>query len=78
MKDAIRVTEITDHEDGSATVQFEMSMDALKVFAEIGLLHVFEEHARRILDGRTDTEGDGDKGAGDSGSKTVSDEFPGF
>jgi hypothetical protein len=42
VKDAIRVTEITDHEDGSATVQFEMSMDALKVFAEIGLLHVFE------------------------------------
>lgn len=78
MKDAIRVTEITDHGDGSATVQFEMSMDALKVFAEIGLLHVFEKEARRILDGRTDTEGNSDEETGDRRGEPVPPEFPGF
>lgn len=64
MKDAIKVTEITDHEDGSATIKFDMSMDALKVFAEIGLLHVFEQEAKRILNGRSDGEGAGYDQAG--------------
>lgn len=37
----ITVTSIVYHEDGSATVTFDMDNDALRKFVEIGVLKVF-------------------------------------
>ena len=41
------VVDVQDHEDGSATINFELPLEAQKVFVELGLkltlyLHVYE------------------------------------
>lgn len=36
----ITVTSVVEHEDGSATVTFDMDGDTLRKFAEIGVLKV--------------------------------------
>ena len=43
----IEVVSIADHEDGSCTVEFWMSVETLKTFAAIGLHQVLIEKAKR-------------------------------
>jgi len=45
----IEVVSMTDHEDGSATIVFDMDAESLKKFAEIGLLKVLTDHANNVL-----------------------------
>jgi hypothetical protein len=45
----ITVESITDHEDGSATVVFDMDNETLKAFAEIGLLKVLTDTAAQTI-----------------------------
>ena len=42
----MEVTKIIDNEDGSATVMFNMDWDAIRAFAEIGLMRVLVEAAQ--------------------------------
>ena len=74
----IHVESIQDHEDGSATISFEVGIEALKLFASIGIQQVLLESAKGVIDGRSDTKGSGDGGAGEDGDPPVHGEFPGF
>jgi hypothetical protein len=74
----VYVSSIEDHEDGSATISFDIGIDALKVFASIGLQQVLLEKAKEIVDGHSDTKGSGDAGTGEGGNSPLSREFPGF
>lgn len=75
---AIHVTNITDNPDGSATIMFDMGVEAMKVFAAIGLQQVLIENAKEIINGRTDAEGSGDAKAGTEGDTDFHEHFPGF
>ena len=74
----VKVLEIIDHDDGSATISFDMGIEALKVFAAIGLQQCLIDKAKEILDGHSDAEGSGDAGTGEGSDKPVPPEFPGF
>lgn len=51
------VTKITDHPDGTATIEVEMNEYTMQFLIRIGMLHLFELAAGRLLDGYPDTEG---------------------
>lgn len=55
----IAVTKVTDHPDGTATLEMEMDEHTLIFLAKIGILHLIESAAGKVLDGYSDTEGDG-------------------
>jgi hypothetical protein len=74
----IKIGDIIEHADGSATIAFEMNFESMKVFAAIGLLKVLEDNAKDVIDGCADTKGAGDKGEGEAGDRDVREEFPGF
>lgn len=74
----INVEKIVDHPDGTATITFDVSLEALKVFAAIGLHQLLIEKAKEILDGHSDVEGTGNTGSGEGGDKPLPPEFPGF
>ena len=75
---SVVVEDIEDHEDGSCTIQFEMSAEAVKFFAAIGLQKVLADKAMEVINGHTDAEGAGDAGAGEGGADPLSGDFPGF
>lgn len=75
---SVTVADIVDHDDGSATIRFDIGPEALKMFATIGLQQCLIDKAREILDGHPDTEGAGNAGSGEGGSGSVPPEFPGF
>lgn len=79
MKQAIDIVELIENEDGTMTLRIDMSLEALKVFASIGLLETIKDKAEDVLaDGRTDTEGAGNAEAGEGSNPPVHGEFPGF
>ena len=43
MNDAIKIVEITDNEDGSASVQLEMDSDTYHKVFSAGFIHLIEE-----------------------------------
>jgi len=45
----IRVDDMVDHEDGSCTIGFTMDQRSLKLFAEVGILKVLTDEAKRII-----------------------------
>ena len=45
------VTKITDHPDGTATIEVEMNEYTMQFLIRIGMLHLFELAAGRLLDG---------------------------
>lgn len=45
----ITVESVTEHDDGSATVIFNMSNEATQIFAKIGLLKVLTDSANEAL-----------------------------
>lgn len=46
---SIQVIDFVEQPDGSAIVNFEMGRKAMKTFAEIGLLKVLTDEARRVI-----------------------------
>ena len=79
MKQAIDIVELIENEEGTMTLRIDMSLEALKVFASIGLLETIKDKAEDALaDGRTDTEGAGNAEAGEGSNPPVHGEFPGF
>jgi hypothetical protein len=45
----LRVLDIIDQPDGSAIVNFEMGRSALRTFAEVGLLKILTDEAKRVV-----------------------------
>lgn len=71
------LVELVDNEDGTMTLRVDMSADALKVFAGIGLIKTITEAAEKaIKDGHIDAEGAGDPESGTGGGGPVSRELP--
>jgi hypothetical protein len=46
---AMTVTDMVDNEDGSCTIEFEMSYENMKIFAEIGMKKVLIDSANRTI-----------------------------
>lgn len=76
--ESIYVEEIIEHEDGSATIKFDISIEALKIFAAIGLQQCLIDKAKEILDGHTNTEGTGNAGSGEGGDTDFHEQFSGL
>jgi len=74
----IEVVSIADHEDGSCTVEFWMSVETLKTFAAIGLHQVLIEKAKEITDGHSYAERTADADSGETGGTDFHEQFPGF
>lgn len=53
----VEVLEVIDHDDGTATIKFDIGVEAMKAFAAIGLQKCLVDKAKEILDGHSDTEG---------------------
>lgn len=75
---SVTVEHIEEHPDGSCTISFDMGVEAMKIFAALGLQQVLTDKANEVLDGHSDTKGTGDAGAGEDGDPPVHGEFPGF
>lgn len=48
-KSIFHVDDMVEHEDGSATIAISMDQKLMKTFAEIGILKVLTDEARRII-----------------------------
>lgn len=46
----IQIVSITEHEDGSASVLFEMDPELIKLFAEMGLRQALTDSIRKMRD----------------------------
>lgn len=74
----IDIVDLVENEDGSMTLRVDMTSEALKAFASIGLLNTLVEKAKEVTDGHSDAEGQGDSQAGKGSNPPVHGEFPGF
>jgi len=54
MKDAIKIVEITDNDDGSASVQLEMDSDTYHKVFNAGFVHLIKEGLKGEEDVRSD------------------------
>ena len=54
MKDAIKIVEIMDNEDGSASVQLEMDADTYHKVFNAGFIHLIKEGLKGEEDVRSD------------------------
>jgi hypothetical protein len=54
MNDAIKIVEITDNEDGSASVQLEMDSDTYHKVFSAGFIHLIENGLKGEEDVRSD------------------------
>ena len=77
-KAAVEVVSVTDHPDGSCTLVIDMDVEAMKVFAIIGLHQVLIEKAKEVIDGHIDPEGAKDAGTGKGSDTDFHEQFPGF
>lgn len=74
----VRVTKVTDHPDGTATVEMEMDESTLFFLARIGMMHLIETEARRVLDGYSNTEGTDNGPAREGRDSELFGEIPGL
>lgn len=74
----INITKVTDHPDGTATIEMEMDEGTLFFLAKIGMMHLIESAAGEALDGYPDTEGDGNADARDGRDSELFGEIPGL
>lgn len=74
----ISVTKITDHPDGTATLEMEMDEYTLYFLAKIGIMTLIENAAKETFDGYTDPEGDGDADARARRDSDLFGEIPGL
>lgn len=74
----MEITQVTDHPDGTVTMQFETDQETLIFLAKIGMLHLIEAAAGKVLDGYPDAEGDGNADARDDRDSDLFGEIPGL
>ena len=74
----IKVTRVTDHPDGTATIEMEMDENTLFFLAKIGMMHLIESAAGKVLDGYSDAEGDGNADPRDGRDSDLFGEIPGL
>lgn len=74
----IKVTKVTDHPDGTATIVMEMDEETLFFLAKIGMMHLIEDAAGKVLDGYPDSEGNGHPDARDGRDSELFGEIPGL
>lgn len=74
----VKVTKVTDHPDGTATIEMEMDEETLFFLAEVGMMHLIEAAAGKALDGYSDTEGDGNADPRDRRDSDLFGEIPGL
>jgi hypothetical protein len=72
----IDITKVTDHPDGTATIEFETDQNTLILLASIGMQTLIEVAAGKVLDGYPDAEGTEDGRAGEGGDQDLSKEIP--
>jgi hypothetical protein len=72
------ITKITDHPDGTATIEFETDESTLIFLAGIGMQTLIETAAGKVLDGYPDAEGEGSADARDSRDSELFGEIPGL
>lgn len=75
---SLEVVEITDHDDGSCTIEVDMDFNTMMRFAKIGLMYVLKSKAMEAIDGHTDAEGEAVPNAGTGSDNDLPEEFPGF
>lgn len=74
----LKVTKVTDQPDGSLVIEFEMDEYTLYFLAKIGMQHLIETAAGKVLDGYSDPEGDGDTSSRDRSDSDLFGEIPGL
>lgn len=74
----VDITKITDHPDGTATIEWEVDHDTLIFLAKIGMMQLIEAAAGKALDGYSDPEGEGDADAGEGRDSELFGEIPGL
>jgi hypothetical protein len=74
----VDITRVTDHPDGTCTIEFETDEHTLMLLAKIGMRHLIEVAAGKVLDGYPDAEGDGNAEAGDRRDSDLFGEIPGL
>ena len=72
------ITKITDHPDGTATIEFETDESTLFFLAKIGMQTLIETAAGKVLDGYPDPEGTNDGRAGEGRDQDLFGEIPGL
>jgi hypothetical protein len=74
----VDITRVTDHPDGTCTIEFETDENTLMLLAKIGMQHLIEAAAGKALDGYPDAEGDGNADARDDRDSDLFGEIPGL
>ena len=72
----VDITRVTDHPDGTCTIEFETDEHTLMFLAKIGMQHLIEVAAGKALDGYPDAEGTNNGRAGEDGDQDLSKEIP--
>lgn len=74
----LNITKVTDHPDGTATIEFETDESTLLFLAKIGMQTLIESAAGKVLDGYPDAEGDGNADAREGRDSDLFGEIPGL
>lgn len=74
----LNITKVTDHPDGTATIEFETDESTLLFLAKIGMQTLIESAAGKVLDGYPDAEGDGNADPRDGRDSDLFGEIPGL
>ena len=74
----VDITRVTDHPDGTCTIEFETDEHTLMLLAKIGMQHLIEVATGKVLDGYPDAEGDDNADARDDRDSDLFGEIPGL
>ena len=74
----VDITRVTDHPDGTCTIEFETDEHTLMLLAKIGMQSLIEAAAGKVLDGYPDAEGSEDGRAGEGRDQDLFGEIPGL
>lgn len=74
----ITVEKVTEHDDGTATIEMTMDEDTLKFLAKIGMMTLIEMALEKEENGHPDAEGNGDADSRDGRDSELFGEIPGL
>ena len=74
----VDITRVTDHPDGTCTIEFETDEHTLMLLAKIGMRHLIEVAAGKVLDGYPDAEGDDNADTRAGSDSDLFGEIPGL
>ena len=74
----VDITRVTDHPDGTCTIEFETDEHTLILLAKIGMQSLIEAAAGKVLDGYPDAEGDGNADTRAGSDSDLFGEIPGL